>query len=195
VTVTSASTRDKHDEPIPVDLEEFGDMVKIKCQGSGKYAGLIRLPVIRELLGDAAVQTTATLIEATPDSSGPSKAKKLTSWHSATTRIVLSGLKEDRFRVGKLLSDSHQFLQHPYVEECAELEYCNPHYLVRPGASMPKLEGAVSFASTSLNRLGSLTELNKSRVLRIFDHNGLGCQKESRFHDLISHRVKTHLKR
>lgn len=195
MTVTSASTRDKHDEPIPVDLEELGDMVKIKCQSSGKYAGLIRLPVIRELLGDAAVQTIATLIEATPDSSGPAKVKNSTLWHSPTIRIVLNGSKEDQFRVGKLLSDSHQFLQHPYVEECAELEYCNPHYLMRPGASMPRLEGAVSFVSTAVQCLDSLSELTKSRVLRIFDRAGLGCQEESRSHDLISHRVKSHLKR
>lgn len=170
-------------------------MVKIKLQHSDKYVGLIRVPVIRELLGDAAVQICATLIESTRDPSEPSSKKGLTLWHSFEARIVLAGLQPDRFRVGKLLSDSHLFLQHPYVEECGELEYCNPHYLVRPGASMPKLQAAVGFASASTKPLGSLTELNKSRVLRIFDSAGLEYRQGSRLHNFNSHRIKSGLKK
>ncbi|KAH7080899.1 SNF2 family N-terminal domain-containing protein [Paraphoma chrysanthemicola] len=194
VPVTSASKGDELDEPIPIDLEELGEMVKIKRQACGKYAGLIRLSVLGKLLRDGAVQTSATLIKTTPDTSESIEKKSPTLWHSYTARIVLAGLKQDQIRVGKLLSDSHQFLQHPYVEECGELEYCNPHYLVRPGASMPKLQGTTSFVSASAKPFGSLTELNKSRVLRIFDRDGLGGDERSHFHDSISPRVKSDLK-
>ncbi|KAH7077840.1 SNF2 family N-terminal domain-containing protein [Paraphoma chrysanthemicola] len=194
VTVTSASKRDELEEPIPVTLEEFGEMVKISFQSCGKYAGLIRLPVVRKVLGDTAVQISATLIKATADSSESVGKKGLTLWHRSTARIVLAGPQQDRFRIGKMLSDSHQFLQHPYVEECGELEYCNPHYLVRPGASMPKLQDTISFSSSSARPVSSLTELNKSRVLQIFNRVGLECDKGSRFHNLISHRVKSDLK-
>ncbi|KAH3982488.1 hypothetical protein HBI56_015260 [Parastagonospora nodorum] len=194
VPVTSASQGDELDEPTPIDLEELGEMVKIKRQTCGKYAGMIRLSVLSRILGDGAVQASATLIKTTPDPSESTGKKGSTLWHSYTARIVLAGLQQDRNRVGKLLSDSHQFLQHPYMEECGELEYCNPHYLVRPGASMPKLQGTTSFVSASTKPFSSLTELNKSRVLRIFDRVGLEGDERSRFHNSISPRVKSDLK-
>jgi hypothetical protein len=168
--------------------------VKIRIKSSGMYAGLIRLPAIRELLGDSAVRLSATLIESTSISSEPSRKKGATLWHSSTARIVLAGPQPDRFRVGKLLSDSHLFLQHPFVGECGELEYCNPHYLVRPGASMPKLQGVTGFGCASTKPLGSLTELNKSRILRIFDCARLGVEQGSRLHYVTSQRVKSSLK-
>src|SRR5690242_12666933 len=104
-------------------------MVKIKLQVSGKYAGLFRLPVIHKLLGDAAVQISTTLTESSFIPSETS-TKKTSFWNNSTARIVVTGTQQDRLRIGKLLSDSHLFLQHPYVEECRDLEYCNPHYLV-----------------------------------------------------------------
>jgi hypothetical protein len=169
-------------------------MVKIKLQSSGRYAGLIRLPVVRKLLDDTAVQTSATLVKSTPDPSEAVGQKDSALWHSSAARIVLTGSKEDQTRVGKLLSDAHQFLQHPYIEECEGLEYCNPHYLVRPGASMPKLQSIANFDSTSTKPSGSLTELNKSRIMQIFDRVGLGCDQGSEFYSLISPRVKSDLK-
>jgi hypothetical protein len=194
VTVTSASKGVELDEPVPIDLEKFGEMVKIKLQSCGQYAGLIRLPVIRKLLDDTVLQISATLIKATPDSSASVGKKGPALWHNSTARIVLAGLQEDRSRVGRLLSDSHQFLQHPYIGECGELEYCNPHYLVRPGVSMPMLQDTVNFSSASSKFSTSLTELNKSRVLRIFDGVGLGCDEGNRGHDWNICRVKSDLK-
>jgi hypothetical protein len=194
VTVTSASEGDKLDESSSVDLEKFGEIVKIKFHSSGKYAGLIKLPVIRKLLDDTAVQSSATMIEARPSSTERLTRKGSTLWHSSTVRIVLAGPQQEKSRIGNLLSDAHQFLQHPYAEECGEFEYCNPHYLVRPGASMPKLQDADGISSASAKPLSSLTELNKSRVMRIFDGAGLEWQMANRFQNLISHRVKSDLK-
>jgi hypothetical protein len=134
------------------------------------------------------------LVQAAPEPSESVRKKGSTLWHSYTARIVFSGLKEDQTRVGKVLSDSHQFLQHPYAEECGELEYCNPHYLVRPGASMPKLQGTASFVSASTKPSSSLNELSKNRVLQVFDRVGLGGDERSRFHNSISRRVKSDLK-
>jgi hypothetical protein len=170
-------------------------MVKIKLQSCSKYAGLIRLPVVRKLLDDTALQISATLIKSTPDPSESIGKKGPALWHSSTARIVLSGLQEDRSRVGRLLSDSHQFLQHPHAGECGELEYCNPHYLVRPGASMPILQDTHTFNSThSSKALDSLSELKKSRVLRIFDRVGLGCDESNSVHNWNSRRLKLELK-
>jgi hypothetical protein len=169
-------------------------MVKIKLQSSGKYAGLIRVPVVRELLGDTAVRISATLVESKRNLSEPSTEEGSTLWRSFTARIVLTGLQPDRFRVSKLLSDSHLVLQHPYAEECGELEYCNPHYLLRPGASMPKLQNAAGFAPASVKPPGSLTELNKSRILQIFDSARHDNRQGSRLHNFTSHRLKSSLK-
>jgi hypothetical protein len=194
VTVTSASKGEELDEPVPIDLEKFGEMVKIKLHSCGRYAGLIRLPVVCKLLEDTALQIFATLIKVTPNPSESVGKKGPTLWHSSTARIVLTGLQEDRSRVSRLLSDSHQFLQHPYVGECGELEYCNPHYLVRPGASIPMLQDKVSFDSAFSKPLNSLTELNKSRVLRIFDDVGLGRDENNYRHKWNIRRVKSDLK-
>jgi hypothetical protein len=69
VTVTSASKGEELDEPVPIDLEKFGEMVKIKLRSCSKYAGLVRLPVVRKLLDDTALQISATLINARPNQS------------------------------------------------------------------------------------------------------------------------------
>jgi hypothetical protein len=194
VTVTSASKGEEPDEPVPIDLEKFGEMVKIRLQGCNKYAGLIRLPVVRKLLDDTALQISATLINARPNQSKFVGKKGPALWYSSTARIVLTGLQEDRSRVGRLLSDSHQFLQHPYAGECGELEYYNPHYLLRPGASMPMLQDTVNFGSASPKPLNSISELNKSRILRIFDDVGLGPDEGNRIHNFKMQRVKSELK-
>jgi hypothetical protein len=168
--------------------------VKIKLRSCSKYAGLIRLPMVRKLLDETALQISATLIKTTPVPSEYVGKKGPALWHSSTARIVLTGLQEYRSRVGRLLSDSHQFLQHPYAGECGELEYCNPHYLVRPEASMPMLQDTVSFGSASSKPSNSLTELNKSRVLRIFDDVGLGRDEGNGVHNWKMRRVKSELK-
>lgn len=198
MTVTSVAKGEGHDEALPVDLEKFGQMVKMKFRDSGKYAGLIRSTALCELLGDSTVELSATLTMSPPIESEISRKKTSTlpsQSHSYTARIVIIGLEEHRYRVGKVLSDSHLFLQHPYIEECGELEYRNPHYLARPGASAPKLQHATELGEAYAKPLGLLTEANKSRILRIFDSAASQAQHESRLLNFSSPRLRTDLKR
>lgn len=170
----------------------------MKFRDSGKYAGLIRSTALCELLGDSTVELSATLTVSSPIESEFSRKKTFTlssQSHSYTARIVVIGLEEHRYRVGKVLSGSHLFLQHPYIEECGELEYRNPHYLARPGASMPKLQHATELGGAYTKPLGLLTEANKSRILRIFDSAASQVQHESRLLNFSSPRLRTDLKR
>jgi hypothetical protein len=143
--------------------------VKIRLQSSGKYAGLIRLPAIRKLLDDTTVQLCTTWTESSPSSSQATRKSAPTMSHDSTARIVVSGAKQEQLRIGKTLSDSRLFLQHPYVEECGDLEYSNPHYLLRPGAAMPTLQNAAGFRTPRAATSGMLNEVSKNRIMRIFD--------------------------
>ena len=172
MTVTSVATSEGQEEAVSVDLEEFGEMVKMKFRDSGNYAGLIRSTALCELLGDATVELSATLTLSSPMKSKPSRKRTYTppyQLHSYTARIIVVGLEKFRHRVGGLLSDSHLFLQEPYIEECGGFEYRNPHYFVRPGGSMPQLQHAAALGEACAKPLGSLTEVETSRILRIFD--------------------------
>jgi hypothetical protein len=54
-------------------------------------------------------------------------------------RIAIHGLLEDKKVIGDAFSKAELFLQHPFESEVlAGAAYDNPHYLLRPGASMPK---------------------------------------------------------
>jgi hypothetical protein len=183
---------------LPLELEGFGEMAKATYQDSGKFAGFINIPVICQLLDDIAVQLTTTLTVSSLSlaiSAKPSRKQTTEISEDSKVRIVISGAREDRSRVGKLCSDSQLFLQHPFIEECGEIEYSNPHYLLRPGAAMPKLESSLSFGLSGVCVPNSLNEVNKSRIMRIFDS---ACADSSPcFHqgDLLSGRLKSVLKR
>jgi hypothetical protein len=70
-----------------------------------------------------------------------------------------------------LLSDAGLFLQQPSAAECiGDIEYCNPHYLVRPGSQMPKLdELSISLDMQNTAMSETLDEASKNRFMRIFD--------------------------
>jgi len=90
-------------------------------------------------------------------------------------RIVIHGFLSDKTVIGDTLSNSNLFLQHPYESECLPgASYQNPHYFVRPGYSMPKLEDLQisSYGSNgSMNHQsnGHLTEADKSQLLKLFE--------------------------
>jgi hypothetical protein len=199
VTVTSTSRGSEADRFAPVDLEAFGDLVKIRLQDSGKYAGLIRSPTIRQLLDDTAVQLCATLTQSLPVSSQAARTSARKSAQAmsqdSTVRIVIAGPNQERFRIGKTLSDSSLFLQHPYAEECGDLEYFNPHYLLRPGAAMPKLHELAGLGSLRAVSSGVLSEINKNRITRIFDVASLESSQGICPQSLTSPRLKSSLKK
>ncbi|KAI8630297.1 SNF2 family N-terminal domain-containing protein [Xylariaceae sp. FL1651] len=86
-------------------------------------------------------------------------------------RIVLHGLRIDKDTVGDLLSDAGFFLQHPYAAEVIPgIQYDNPHYLVRPGTGMPKLEQLhLHGMNESITQTEVRDEIAKSYFIRIFE--------------------------
>jgi hypothetical protein len=90
----------------------------------------------------------------------------------ATLRLVVFGFMTEEQTVAKVLSDGDLYLQHPSLSECgSRVPYFNPHYLVRPGGSMPRLE---NLAITDPSRPTSgprsaLTEIEKNMMLEIFE--------------------------
>jgi hypothetical protein len=173
VNVTRTSTNDVMSQTAPVDLKVFGDMVKLVFHESNKYAGIIRIPVLSKLLIEDNVKLTATLIGSSPLPKKSSTRKAREQWsYDYTARIVVYGMLRDRVAVGDLLSNADLYLQHPSVGEYDEnVEYCNPHYLVRPGAQLPQL-GHFSTLSQTETAASShtLTESNKNRLMQVFDY-------------------------
>ena len=174
VNAMSSFTGSQGMKVVPVDIRPFGDILKLYFQDSTKYAGLLTLPVLSKLLDEFSVKFTATLVASQPRPSQAShrgKMKNLGSTQECSVRIIVYGLKCEKSAVGNLLSDASLFLQQPSAAECIrEVEYCNPHYLVRPGYQMPKLdELSISSDVQNAAMLETLDEASKNRFMRIFD--------------------------
>ncbi len=86
-------------------------------------------------------------------------------------RIVVHGFKKETVVIGDLLSDAELFFQQPSMEKCGrDIEYWNPHYLLRPGAQMPNLEDlSISPEGCSTPAGEALEEAEKNKFMRIFD--------------------------
>ncbi len=80
-------------------------------------------------------------------------------------------LQNDKDTVGDLLSDSGFFLQHPSAAEVIPgIQYDNPHYLVRPGAGMLKLEQLhLNVMDDSITQTEVRDEISKSHFIQIFE--------------------------
>ena len=156
----------------PVNVKPFGDVLKLNFQDSGKYAGIIKLPAMRKLLDECDIQLSATLTMSPPASvTAPKNNTKQPDPQECVVRIILYGRRQDRFTVGNLLSDADLYLQQPSAIECSnDVEYWNPHYLVRPGCRMPELDQlSISTPQSTTPPAEVLSEVNKSRLMRIFD--------------------------
>lgn len=111
------------------------------------------------------------------------KSSKIDLPQDCPVRILIYGLMRESTVVGKLLSDTGLYLQHPSATEYDRLvRYNNPHFLIRPGSLMPKLE-ELPFLSESATSTASdsLDEASKSRFMRIFDlasESGISPQVE-----------------
>ncbi|KAL9096861.1 MAG: hypothetical protein Q9165_000825 [Trypethelium subeluteriae] len=159
---------------IPVNAHRFGDMIKLSFQDSKKYAGIITLPILGEILQEFNVKFAATLVTFVSQL-GKSRSKKSMrnsqKPQSRSARIVVHGTQCEKSAVGNMLSDAGIYLQQPTAAECdRSMAYANPHYLIRPGSQMPDLEG---FSSSTDDRSipvpEKLNELEKGRLMRIFD--------------------------
>jgi hypothetical protein len=158
----------------PVTLNPLGDVMKLSFQDSRKYAGILALSALCKLQEEFNIDYTANMMASgsrkdQPTASG--KTKKPNSVHDCSVRIVVYGAKSEGTSVGRLLSDSGLYLQHPLAAEPHKhVNYWNPHYLLRPGSQMPKLEAlSISLDVNNVTSTDSLDETHKSRFMQIFD--------------------------
>ncbi|KAL0938545.1 uncharacterized protein CTRU02_205155 [Colletotrichum truncatum] len=177
--VTTSFTRKQDTTSVPVRIEPSANFLKFYFQDSNKYAGLITLPVLNKLLMDFDTKLDATLNRPQPtQTTGSRKKDQKTDEYrpnsESSLRIVVKGTMKEASNIGKLLSDAGFYLQHPSADDCdMDVEYFNPHYLVRPGSHMPRLgELDISSNDAATTPAGALDETSKSRLMRIFDSAG-----------------------
>ena len=148
--------------------------MKLNFQDSGKYAGIITTPVLGKILEEYRVKFVATLVASRSESRQrrtQAKVKNSSRDPECSVRIVIYGLKGEESTVGTILSEAGLYFQQPSPVECDNnVEYSNPHYLVRPGSSMPKLDGlSISSDPHNLSTTEKLDEVDQSQLMRIFD--------------------------
>jgi hypothetical protein len=164
-----------------VNIVASGDILKLYFQDSNKYAGLLLLPVLSQILEEFTVSLTATLTA--PQSrqgqnTNKDKIRSLSPSQECSVRIIVNGLICEKNAVSDLLSGAGLYLQHPSPSEYdRRVEYFNPQYLLRPGSQMPKLEELMIASGVgSLAMPDSLDEADKSLLMRIFDSaNAIGA--------------------
>ncbi|KAI9891465.1 MAG: hypothetical protein M1814_002784 [Vezdaea aestivalis] len=193
VDALSSFTGDEHSKIAPVRLQPYGDMLKLYFHDSGKYAGLVNLSSLCKLFQKFTVELSATLIASPTNLSKASKTNKnQLSSHEHSVRILLYGLKAEQCAIGEFLGGEDLFLQHPSAAECEDDEqYCNPHYLVRPGHKIPILD---EFWVPFKNRILSaniLNEVERNNLMHIFDSVD---NFEAASNAISSSRLRTELK-
>ncbi|KAM3072166.1 hypothetical protein ACMFMF_007559 [Clarireedia jacksonii] len=170
-TLISSIESTNESSVLPLDVEIFGTFVKLTVQHTKKYAGILNYSVLCVLLKDFNVRLSATLttLESLPSEGSDNKKAKPNKNH--TVRIVVYGTEKENLITGNLLSEADLFLQHPTDAECGRhRKYVNPHYLLRPGAEMPKLEHlSLTADARSTTRSERSDEVDLARISRIFD--------------------------
>lgn len=175
--LTSSFALENGVHSVPVNLKPFGGIFMLQSQNSGAHVGILNNSGLVNALRQLHLKLDATVrISEIKDirESGKSKMKKSAPAIAArdySIRIILYGLRDDKVAIGGLLSDAGFFLQHPYATEIIpEIQYDNPHYLLRPGAEMPKLEHLhLDIVDDSSAQTEPGNEIRKSRFLQIFE--------------------------
>ncbi|RYP91270.1 hypothetical protein DL770_002588 [Monosporascus sp. CRB-9-2] len=162
------------DRSAPLTMKRFGEAFMLHLMDSRKYVGILMEPALIRVIKDYTVQLEAMLVVSGPPlpqgkARLKSKLPQIKPIHSV--RIVVTGLKHEKSAVGNILSEAGLFLQHPSANEYdGQLEYCNPHYLLRPGGAMPDLQHfALDNPPGEAHQLRPLNETHKSRYMKIFD--------------------------
>lgn len=157
----------------------MGHCFVLRTQASNRHAGILDDPKLLRILAQFPLRLNATLLLSESGVKQPTeiKSRNQTSTHSIgnhRVRIAVHGYRTDKKAIGKGLSKANIFLQHPSAAEVLpEVEYDNPHYLLRPGAEMPRIE---DLSIDIDNEIPSQTELEdetkSSNLLRIFESAG-----------------------
>jgi hypothetical protein len=152
---------------VPVRIRVSGQLLKLYHEGSNKYAGLLISPTLTRLINEFSVTLSATL---SPPQSEKDQEPASISSKDCSIHIVIYGVLTERNSVGDLLSEGSLFLQHPN-EYDMRADYVNPHYLLRPGARMPKIDvGTLSGGSRSTSSSREvLDDTSKSQLLQVFN--------------------------
>lgn len=161
-----------------VTFHPNGGILCLSFEDSGEFAGIIDSSALRNILDRHATRLVATLrLEPFHEKERGKKSKSSATsdakWRvkNATVRITVYGRMEDKDAIADLLSDEALFFQHPTSEECDPgMPYFNPHFLLRPGAEMPKIEElSISESRSASEKSVVLDEVNQGRIWRIFD--------------------------
>ncbi|KAI0379622.1 SNF2 family N-terminal domain-containing protein [Hypomontagnella monticulosa] len=180
-TPISSANDEKEPKNFPVNIKPFGDILKLYFRDSDKYAGILNIPALCKLLEDpkTSIRLDATLhVPKSKSNAAKRKGDQSNSTSERSVRIVVYGIKSERIAIGNILSDADLYLQHPFATECDQgVEYHNPHYLVRPGGSMPRLEDlSLDGNMPAKDQSNVLDEITKSQIFRVFDSaDGLGA--------------------
>ncbi|KAH6876382.1 SNF2 family N-terminal domain-containing protein [Thelonectria olida] len=199
VVVTSATSsffrgREATTATVPINMQPHGDFLKLYTSDTGKYAGIVTDPTLSRLLAKHSVKLSTFLIA--PQSSKEKekgKASRLPD-PQCSLRVVVYGTMGERSEVGRLLSDAGLYLQHPSPEEVEleHVEYFNPHYLLRPGSQMPRLED-LTISGEDSTTASALNETTKIQLMSIFDTAGdLGIKPTTDPSPRIRSRLKQH---
>ena len=148
--------------------------MKISFQDSSKYAGIVNLPVLSKVLNDYSIKYTATLVASSLQSNQTRRRENKDSvsrHHPCSARIAVCGIKSEIIAISDIFSKAGLYFQQPLASEFdRNLEYWNPHYLVRPNSKMPNL-GNLTLSSDEGSTVASekLNELNMNRFTQLFD--------------------------
>lgn len=143
-----------------------------------KFVGVFICDGLSSLFGQFSVHTTATFAPEKPNEGHcpkGSKASKAQAQEShiagRLTRVVIYGLFADKDLIGKHLYEAELYLQHPTLDEYDQsVEYFNPHFLLRPGAKMPRIEElSLQTEDETTPAPTILDEVSKGRIWRVFD--------------------------
>ncbi|KIW92530.1 uncharacterized protein Z519_06377 [Cladophialophora bantiana CBS 173.52] len=124
----------------PVLLRPYGNIYKLYLEDSSKYAGILELPRLHNLLQGYAFAARGYL-PATPVESRITKARKAKSHilsRQCSLRIIVYGLKCEKDAVSQFLSGAGVFLQQPLVSEWEP----EPEYSDRPDTVTKSLGSA-----------------------------------------------------
>ncbi|PON26702.1 hypothetical protein TGAM01_v204203 [Trichoderma gamsii] len=177
-TATSSLQYDKGATQVPVTLKAGDTKIIITSQYDQKYVGIINNAILARILREFALKADAKLIvpEALKKKTSKSSKKLATIVYSPTNydiRIVLYGLYTDSIAIGNALGDASFYFQHPSpLEYDSRMQYCNPHYLLRPGFQMPALEEVMDSKSNRETEQNLLNELTRGRFMKLFDEAG-----------------------
>ncbi|KAF4995234.1 hypothetical protein FGRMN_5265 [Fusarium graminum] len=181
--------RTASDDPLPelngslLEVQVTGNMVKFYNDKS-ILVDLLSSEGLASLSTQFLVRMTASFVsepsenkvglEAKGSKAKSNKAKQRNRFVSGRpARIVIYGLSKDAVAVGTHLSGTKLYLQHPIPDEYDHsMQYHNPHLLLRPGASMPRIQDLKLQDDEEKPIQSSVTvldEVSKGRIWRILD--------------------------